>query len=237
MHSFLKKQLKRKKERKIFAKSIQNLLEEERLSIPFILFTVLSSAIATLGIVMHSSSILIGSMLIAPLLIPVIGLSIGVGCGSVNLVLKSLQSLFLGMLVSIVVSYILARRIMPIELDETLYRNFSDSFLYALVAFFSGILAVYSWLTPRKTDKIIPGVGVAVALVPPLSFLGVVLASGESKFLTDILQLIFVNLFGIFIGGYLTYLISTLLSKHSHFERGKEVEKQIEKISEENKTP
>lgn len=228
MLKFLEVHLKRQEERKVFKESITRLLEEGSLTPRFVLFTLLSAAIATLGIVMHSSSILIGSMLIAPLLIPVIGLSVGVGSGSLRLILKSIQSLTVGILLSLIASYIVARSILPIQLDETLYSNFSDSFLYALVALFSGILAVYSWFS-KKTDLIIPGVGIAVALMPPLAFLGVVLATRDVNFLTDILQLLFVNLAGIFIGGFLTFLISNLFSRHSSEERGDQLEAQIDK--------
>jgi len=228
MFKYIEHHFKRQKERKVFNDSIKQLLEDGSLSPRFILFTVLSAAIATLGIVMNSSSILIGSMLIAPLLIPVIGLSVGVGSGSPRLVITSLKSLTVGLVLSVIVSYIVARSILPIHLDDTLYQNFSDGFLYSMVALFSGVLAIYSWFTP-KTDQIIPGVGIAVALVPPLAFLGVVLATREVNFLTDILQLIFINLTGIFIGGFITFLISTLFSKHSNHERGTQVEAQLDK--------
>jgi uncharacterized hydrophobic protein (TIGR00271 family) len=228
MFKFIETQIKRLQERKVFVESIQRLLEESRLDWHFILLTVISAAIATLGIAMNSSSILIGSMLIAPLLIPVISLSVGVGSGSPRLVVGSLKSLTAGLVLSVAVSYFVTRGILPIELDNTLYQNFSDSFLYAIVALLSGILAVYSWFTP-KTNMIIPGVGVAVALVPPLAFLGVVLATRETNFFIDILQLIFVNLTGIFLGGFLTFLILSLFSKHSQAERGTSLEAQIDK--------
>ncbi|MFT7183686.1 MAG: putative hydrophobic protein (TIGR00271 family) [Oceanicoccus sp.] len=228
MFKFFENHFKLHQERKVFTDSIQRLIEESSLTGSFFLLTIISAAIATLGIAMNSSSILIGSMLIAPLLIPVISLSVGVGAGSIRLILSSLQSLSIGLILSVVVAYFMARAILPIELDETLYQNFSDSFLYAIVALFSGILAVYSWFTP-KTDMIIPGVGIAVALVPPLAFLGVVLATHETKFFIDILQLIFVNLTGIFLGGFITFLIMSLFSKQSNIERGTQVEEQIDK--------
>ena len=228
MYKFFEDHFKRHKERKVFVYSIQRLIEDSRLSLNFVLLTIISASIATLGIAMNSSSILIGSMLIAPLLIPVISLSVGVGSGSPRLVVSSLSSLSIGLILSVVVAYFVTRGILPIELDDTLYQNFSDSFLYSIVALLSGILAVYSWFTP-KTDMIIPGVGIAVALVPPLAFLGVVLATHETNVFIDILQLIFVNLTGIFLGGFLTFLIMSLFSKHTQNERGTEVEAQIDK--------
>lgn len=228
MFPFIDQQIKRHKERKAFSGSMERLIEEGSLSFHYFLLTVLSAAIGTLGIVMNSASILIGSMLIAPLLIPVISLSVGAGSGSPRLILNSLKALSTGIILTVIIAYIVARSVLPIHLDDTLYQSFSDSFLYALVALLAGILAVYSWFSP-KTDLIISGVGIAVALMPPLAFLGVILASREVHFLTDILQLIFVNLLGIFLGGFLTFLVLILFSKSSGQEIGTEVEAQIDK--------
>lgn len=203
-----------------FSVSIERLLKESSLNGSFIFLTVISSAIATLGIAMNNYSVLIAAMLIAPLLIPVISLSVGVGSWSPRLVLSSLKTLSVGLVLSVAVAYFMTRGILPVELDETLYKSFSDSFLYSIVALLSGVFAVYSWFSPRK-DVIIPGVGIAVALIPPLALLGIVIATHETDLYIDILQLIFVNLTGILLGGFLTFLIISLFSKQTTIDKKK----------------
>jgi len=216
------------RERKELHLAVESLVEESRLSWKFMIFTALSSMIATLGLVMDNVTILIGAMLIAPLLIPVISLSIGVGAGSIKLIGHSIKSLFLGLAIAILsamgMAMLTSKTLVSIEIFET----FTDSATYSIVAFLAGIVAVYSWLKPN-TVHILPGATIAVALIPPIAFTGIILASPETSMLTDLLQLIFVNLAGIFFGGLMTFLIFAIVSKRPTEEVGKQVDSEAEK--------
>ena len=101
MLNYLRQKLSHNKEKRDLRDSVENLLEQGTVNSQFILLTVIASLIATLGILMNNGSILIGAMLIAPLLVPVIGLSVGVGSGSLRLIGHSLKALTLGFTLSL----------------------------------------------------------------------------------------------------------------------------------------
>lgn len=228
MLNYLRQKLSHNKEKRDLRDSVENLLEQGTVNSQFILLTVIASLIATLGILMNNGSILIGAMLIAPLLVPVIGLSVGVGSGSLRLIGHSLKALTLGFTLSLLSAMAITWLVGPGEINQEIYANFSNTFLYALVALLSGVVAVYSWFKP-KMNQIIPGVAIAVALVPPIAFAGTVLVVRDQRVFIDVLQVIFINLGGIFMGGLLTFILFAIFSKRPTHEVGKQVDSEVEK--------
>lgn len=230
MLQILARRIERVKERKELSGAINTLLEESRLSKKFLILTALSSMIAALGIIMNNVTILIGAMLIAPLLIPVISLSIGIGAGSIKLISHSLKSLSSGLLLAIASAMLITYFFGGGEISQDIYRSFSDSYLYTIVAILSGVVAVYGWLKPSK-DQILPGVTIAVALVPPIAFAGTIIMEQNHNMLIDILQLILLNLVGITVGGLLTFVIFAIFAKTPTAEVGKQVDSEVVKNS------
>jgi uncharacterized hydrophobic protein (TIGR00271 family) len=230
MLKILAHRIERVKEKKELAESINTLIEESRLSKKFLILTMLSSMIAALGIIMNNVTILIGAMLIAPLLIPVISLSVGIGAGSIKLVSHSLKSLSIGLVLAITSAMLIAYMFGEGDVSKDIYRSFSDSYLYTIVAVLSGIVAVYGWLKPSK-DQILPGVTIAVALVPPIAFAGTIIMEQNQTMLIDILQLILLNLVGITLGGLLTFLLFAIFAKTPTAEVGAQVDSEVEKNS------
>jgi len=218
------------KEKKEMKEAINTLVEESTLTKKFLIFTAVSTMIATLGIVMNNVTILIGAMLIAPLLIPVISLSIGVGSGSLSLITHSLKALTLGLVIAVLCSMLVSWIFLYEAPNQELFETFSNSYTYSLVAFLAGIVGVYSWLKPNS-GQILPGVTIAVALIPPVAFAGTVVVHMDQTMLIDTLQLILINLIGIFLGGLFTFLLYALLSKRPTLEVDKQVDSEVEKTT------
>lgn len=217
--------LERKKETSVFRRQIKELVEHCDWNYRFIFLTTMATFMATLGLIMNNITILIGAMVVAPLLMPVIGLSVGVGAGSLKLILHALRSLTLGMILAVGCSAFLTWLMPGAEIPQELYKNFSNTNLYAIVAFVSGIVAMYSWFRPNS-EHVAPGIAIAVALVPPLAFTGMVLVLQPKSGLIDVLTLVVVNLAGIFLGGLITFVIIALAAKTPTATLGKHVDEE-----------
>lgn len=215
--------LERNKEKNLFRRQVKELIEDCDWNFRFMFLTMMASLMATLGLIMNNITILIGAMVVAPLLIPVIGLSVGVGAGSLRLILHALRSLTLGMVLAVACSALLTWIMPGAEIPQELYKNFSNTNLYAIVAFISGIVAVYSWFKPNS-EHVAPGIAIAVALVPPLAFMGMVLVLQPKSGIIDVLTLVVVNLAGIFLGGLLTFIAIAIAAKNPSAKLGQHVE-------------
>jgi uncharacterized hydrophobic protein (TIGR00271 family) len=228
MFKFWENSVLKSKEKKNMGDALQRLIEESTLSGKFILFSILSGIIAALGVIMNNVTVLIGAMLIAPLLIPVISLSVGVGAGSIKLISHSIKALTVGITLSFVSAMAMSGLAHPIAIDPNYLQGFSDTALYAMVAIAAGVLGVYSWFIPQ-TNQIIPGVAIAVALVPPVALAGILVTMDNEAWLMDSFQLVGVNLMGIFAGGLLTFLLLAVGSRRPTLEVGKQVHTEVEK--------
>lgn len=148
-------------------------------SVSFFFLLVLSSAIATFGLLANSAPAVIGAMIIAPLMTPIMGLSYGVIHLSWSQIARSLITVVLGVLVVVVISY-LSSRFIDIRVTGT--EMFSRAFPTLLdlgVAMAAG--AAGAFVMSRESIKnSIAGVAIAVALVPPLAVVGIGLAMGRS---------------------------------------------------------
>lgn len=228
MFEKLEESFAKNKEKKEFRESMDLLIEESTVGPKFILFTIISSMMATLGLMMDNVTILFGAMLIAPLLIPVISLSVGIGAGSIKLINHSIKSLTVGLFLSLLSAALITLIVQPDIINYEIYDSFNNVGLYGAVALMAGVISVYSWFKP-KTGKIIPGVAIAVALVPPISFAGILLVKAEQVLLIDTLQLIFINLAGIFLAGLITFVGFAVFSLRPTAEVGKQVDVEVEK--------
>ena len=126
--------------------------------------------IASLGLNVNSTAVIIGAMLISPLMGPIIGMGFGVGINDLVLLKRSIKNYLVATGISV--------------LTATLY-----DVLIALCGGAAGILA----LSTKGKGNVIPGVAIATALMPPLCTAGYGLAMGESSFFFGAFYLFFIN--------------------------------------------
>jgi uncharacterized hydrophobic protein (TIGR00271 family) len=147
-------------------------------SISFFFLLVLSSAIATFGLLANSAPAIIGAMIIAPLMTPIMGLSYGVIQLSWSQIARSFITVVLGVLVVVVISYLCSRFIdIRVTGTEMLSRAF-PTLLDLGVAMAAGAAGAYV-LSRESIRNSIAGVAIAVALVPPLAVVGIGLELGR----------------------------------------------------------
>ncbi len=147
-------------------------------SFGFFLLMLLSTIIATLGLLQNSAPAIIGAMIIAPLMTPIISLAYSVVKIDWRLARRSILTIIFGVLIVVLVAY-LSTRIIGIRIagSEILSRT-SPTLLDLGIAMAAGAAAAFSY-TRKSIINSIAGVAVAVALVPPLTVTGIGLAYGR----------------------------------------------------------
>lgn len=177
--------------------------------------------IASLGLNMNSTAVIIGAMLISPLMGPIMGIGLGIGIGEGSLVRSSAKNLFVATLFSLLASAIYFW-ISPInDARSELLARTQPTIYDVMIAFFGGFAGIIA--TGSKTKgNILPGVAIATALMPPLCTAGYGLATFQWKFLYGALYLFSIN--AVYIG-LATWMGTKLLRLPQAHKDGDEAEK------------
>jgi len=183
-----------------------NLREEGKLNSVYIILLILSTLIATFGLFVNSSSVVIGAMLLAPLMQPIVSLSMGVLRQDSALEINGAKSIFWGVLAVLVTAALIAT-FTPIErLTTEMSGRLSPTILDLFIAIVSGVAAAYV----KSNEKILSslaGVAIAVALVPPLAVAGIGLGWANWHMFMMAFLLFTTNLVGIVLAAALTFVI------------------------------
>lgn len=144
----------------------------------FYVMLILSTAIAALGLLLNSAAVVIGAMIIAPLMSPIIATGLGIVQGDGRLLRIALSTVFAGAVIAIVVAA-LVTAILPGQVITTqIQARGEPSLLDLLVALASGAAGAYA-ISRKSVMNTVAGVAIAVALVPPLASTGIGLALGD----------------------------------------------------------
>jgi uncharacterized hydrophobic protein (TIGR00271 family) len=173
-----------------------NLREESKISQNFMVLLILATMIATFGLFINSSSVIIGAMLLAPLMQPIVSLSMGVLRQDEALQVNGVKTIAIGVLAVLLTAALIALFI-PIErLTSEMAGRLSPTILDLFVAIVSGAAAAYA----KSNEKILgslAGVAIAVALVPPIAVGGIGLGWGDWHMFSTAFLLFITNLVGI----------------------------------------
>ncbi len=182
------------------------LRKNARLTTPYVVMMILSTVIATFGLFGNSSPVIIGAMILAPLMSPIVSFSMGVVRYDVNMLKYGIKTILIGTLVSLLfaalVSLIIPLRIVTSEIGARLSPNLLD----LGIAVASGVAAAYAH-AKEEIAKTLAGVAIAVALVPPLAVAGIGLGWFDWEVFSGAFLLYLTNLAGIIMFGGLTFLV------------------------------
>lgn len=148
--------------------------------------------VASVGLNVNSTAVVIGAMLISPLMGPIVGAGFALGTYDFGLLRRSLKNLLISTLVGLIFSGVYFF-ISPFKepSDEILART-APNMYDVLIAFFGGLVGVIA-ITRVEKGNPIPGVAIATALMPPLCTAGFGLATGNYKFFFGALYLYIIN--------------------------------------------
>lgn len=148
--------------------------------------------IASIGLNVNSTAVVIGAMLISPLMGPIMGIGLGAGINDFALIKKALRNLGIAVVISVLTSA-LYFWITPLhEAQSELLARTYPTLWDVLIAFFGGLAGIVVGSRKEKTNAI-PGVAIATALMPPLCTAGYGLANWNWVYFVGAFYLFFIN--------------------------------------------
>lgn len=194
---------------------LDELFPEDHRIIPYLkrfaILIVLSTMIAAFGLIANSAAVVIGAMLVAPLMTPMLALAASLTYAQMQRFVGSLTMIILGTLGAIGTGWIVARiaggALTSTSLSPELLARTAPSLLDLGIAVAAGLAGGYV-LTHKGAGASLPGVAIAVALVPPLATVGIALELGATESALGALLLYTTNLIAIVLSASIVMLIS-----------------------------
>ena len=148
--------------------------------------------IASLGLTVNSTAVIIGAMLISPLMGPIIGMGLAVGTNDLDLLRRAAKNFGVATLISVLTAMVYFLITPLSEARSELLARTSPTLYDVLIAFFGGAAGIIALCT-RGKGNVIPGVAIATALMPPLCTAGYGLATGHLLYFLGAFYLFFIN--------------------------------------------
>lgn len=136
-----------------------------------------SSLIASIGLILNSTAVIIGAMLVSPLMTPILGIALALVRGETGLLGKALLAEFAGIFLAVAIAALFGLLPLGFEATPEMLARTNPNLLDLLVAVFAGFAGAYAMIDERISPAL-PGVAIATAIVPPLSNTGLCIALG-----------------------------------------------------------
>lgn len=148
--------------------------------------------IASLGLNINSTAVIIGAMLISPLMGPIIGMGLAIGINDFEMLKKAFKNYFVAVIISVITATVYFL-ISPFdEAQSELLARTSPTLYDVLIAFCGGAAGIVAICTKGK-GNVLPGVAIATALMPPLCTAGYGIATGHFFYFLGAFYLFFIN--------------------------------------------
>ena len=197
------------------SQAVEELIKDSTPSKDFFIMTILSVLMATLGLLIDSASFVIGSMLIAPILSPVLSMAMGLVMSDSKILSRSfftvLKAVAYGIAAAAIATMFFSNQS---EFSSEIMSRTEPSLIYAVIAVLAGFAASLSLIKPQLSDKI-PGIAISVALIPPLAVTGIGLARFSWTIISGSLMLFLVNIIGILFASMITFSLMNLYVKRN----------------------
>lgn len=161
----------------------------------FVFLVVISCAIATLGLLLNSVAVIIGAMLVAPLMGPIISLGFAVASTDIKHGIQAAKALLIGILVALGTSCAIVKLSPFIAPTTEILARTQPNLFDLLVAVLSGLAGGYAIV--RREIGTVAGVAIATALMPPLATAGYGLATGNPAIFDGAILLFLTNMIAI----------------------------------------
>lgn len=149
----------------------------------FFVLIALSAMIAALGLIVNSPAVVIGAMLVAPLMSPIIGTGLAIVLGDARFLRLALGAVSRGLLMAIFIGALAGLTALNRPFSNEIISRTQPNLFDLGIALFSGAAAAYA-LSFSQAAGALPGVAIAAALVPPLATVGITFVAGLAALLT-----------------------------------------------------
>lgn len=182
----------------------QDAQEFARPSTNFIVLLMLATILASFGLLQSSAAVIIGAMLVAPLMSPLMGFGVGMSIGKLKLMWRAFLTVLLGVALALGTAFLIGL-LAPVKVAtaEMLARG-QPTILDMGVACASGMAAAFA-LARKDIPGAIAGVAIAAALVPPICTTGLAIAFGDRNLAAGAGLLFTLNLISISIAAFVTF--------------------------------
>ena len=153
---------------------------------------IFATFIASLGLNVNSTAVIIGAMLISPLMGPIMGVGLSIGLNDFELMKRSLKSYLVATLFSVTTATIYFSFTPLDEVQSELLARTSPTIYDVFIALVGGLAGIVALATKEK-GNVIPGVAIATALMPPLCTAGFGIATGNLLYFLGAFYLYFIN--------------------------------------------
>lgn len=206
---------KNKDNEALTVESICNGVEFKGANLWILIFAIL---IASLGLNVNSTAVIIGAMLISPLMGPIMGVGLAIGQDNFELLKRSLKSYLVATVFSVITATLYFSLTPLNEVQSELLARTSPTIYDVLIALCGGLAGIIA-LSTKEKGNVIPGVAIATALMPPLCTAGFGLATGNLLYFLGAFYLYFIN--SVFIS-----LATFIGVRVMHFQRKEFVDKE-----------
>jgi len=211
-------------------RTVEELVKRSQPNSVYYTLLVMSSLVISSGLLINNSAITIGGMLITPVLSPLLLIGLGLSVGQLATIKRAailtIQSFFVVIVGALVLSLIFGpgeTGAAPIFTDHSI----RTIVLYFIVALAAGTAATFGW-TRKSIAEVLPGIAIAVSLVPPLAWVGIGVSRLDATLIRFNATVLLFNLLGILMGSIVAFSLLKFYRVGKKVEQEtKEVEKQI----------
>ncbi|MFW6007521.1 MAG: TIGR00341 family protein [Halanaerobiales bacterium] len=203
---------KKKEEKETFHSTRESLItyanNNSQVNIEFIILIIVSSIIATLGLILDNVAIIVGSMVIAPMLGPILGITVGIVLGDSQLIKQAISTEIIGTVVAILVGSIIGIIIPDIEITNSIEIRTLPTMADLLIALSAGAASAYSLMKGKLTSLV--GVMVAASLIPVTGTIGIGISMRSSNIIIGGLLLLGGNFLGLILSNIIVLYLEGL---------------------------
>ena len=182
------------------------LRDDARVNSAYVILMILSTLLATVGLYLNSASVVIGAMLLAPLMSPIVSIAMGVLRQDQFLLISSAQKIVLGIVIALSAAAVTTLLFPHKPVTDEMMGRLNPSLLDLGVAIFAGIAGAYT-KSYKEILSGLAGVAIAVALVPPLAVAGIGLGRWDHYVFGQAFLLFTTNLVGIIVAAAITFRV------------------------------
>jgi len=201
-------------------KAIDSLITDSSPKPSFFFMVVMSVLMASFGLLLDNASVIIGSMLIAPILSPILSVALGITLGDNDLIKRSGYTLAKSVVYSVALSAITTWLLWSViggdefsqSLNGEILSRIEPNIVFLFIAIVAGLATAYARVKPEMSDTL-PGTAIAVALVPPIATIGIGFALLDLTIISGALSLFILNGIGIIVAAMVMFSLMNLYSK------------------------
>lgn len=182
------------------------LRDDAKFSTTYLVLMVLSTLLATVGLYQNSTAVVIGAMLLAPLMSPIVSLSMGLLRGEENLIAPSAIKIAYGVVIALAAAALMTLMFPHKPITAEMQGRLNPTLLDLGVAIVAGVAGAYT-KAYKEILQSLAGVAIAVALVPPLAVAGIGIGRLDFYFFAHAFLLFLTNLVGITLAATFTFRV------------------------------